>query len=143
MFNNALKKIFDGLLYGIGFSVPFSAAFYFAMVFSTNGILDDSSDLGSLDNYGFTILESHLESINGDDYVVGSIQNTNNTTIRSASIEAEFFDATDKFINKCTGSIGGSFKINEKRNFKLKCKPTNTEHTRYVVIVTGAYAWDW
>ena len=143
MIRNTFKKILDGMLYGIGFSVPFCAAFYLAMVYSTGSYLEDSDDLNSNDNYGFTVIASRVETIENDEYVIGSIQNTNADVIRGVGIEAEFYDSNDTFINKCSGSISGNFKPDEKRNFKLKCKPTNSAYERYQVKVTGAYAWNY
>jgi hypothetical protein len=73
-------------------------------------------------------------------YILGTVENRGDESVRSASIQADLYDKAGKFVDQCSGYLGAYLKPGEVHNFKVTCggkdKPV-AEHASYKLRVTG------
>lgn len=75
--------------------------------------------------------------------IVGLITNSGSRTWSSVSVEAEFFDASGKFIDEAQGSVRSDIGPNAKEHFKMAVKSSTPgvadPATKIVVKIAGGH----
>lgn len=122
-----------GMLFGFGFFVPIIFALVtcvgaYSLTHKNQSVMiDGESPSMSIHNIEGN-KHAAIEVLNFRDmksgnytYIVGSYKNTSNDTVRSFTVEAEFFDKDGNFVWQEHESIYKNVEPNEVQNFAIKC----------------------
>jgi len=139
-----------GLVFGSGFTIAavVLAAISLFVVPWDRGIASQTTQVMEEATKAFSSAEgvkvlTHEKVVRGDEVVIlGTLKNEGQASARNFSIEAEFFDKDNKFVEICRESFYSStVKPGEVRNFKVSCGGCRNrpvpEHARYTVRVSG------
>jgi hypothetical protein len=77
----------------------------------------------------------------GHDWIVGTITNNGQKTVRGVQVEADLFKS-DTFVDQYSTHLSGSIKPRESRNFKIACgcrDDAPADHDAFKLKVTSAY----
>jgi len=142
MISDCIKKIFDGFLYGVGFSIPIWAVYLAVSEYQMESMFRASEEIDGLDNYGLVFESQRIEKTDDSAYLLGSIANPTANRLSGVNLEAEFFNSEGVFIDKCWGKLAGVVDSGSKRHFKVTCEPLLGSYEKYHLRVTYAYSSD-
>ncbi len=128
------KLIKAGFWVGIGFIVPSVVVYVFGfyLLYSMPSFLrsaETDSEMESVEQYmeeadktaQIKILQ-YRERKNGDQLLIlGTIENTGNSSASSIRLEAELLDEQKQMVYECSEYISKRLKPGEKENFQVKC----------------------
>lgn len=141
---NGFIKIISGALLGIGFGLTFIIiSMYATHLFSKKlekspqMMFDETSNISGIEFIDHkNILDSKKLLI------MGSLVNNNKKTIKSITLEAEFFK-NGKFVDECTDYTNVNLKTGETENFKVACGGCNDydppEYDTYTLVVKSTH----
>ena len=131
-----LSKIYEGFLLGVGFSIPFSIFYALTTVLTTDYMMSDFRVENKAPNYGISIENTRIETIDGKYSVLGEVSNILDITQSAIYLEAEFFGENKRFLDKCSARLGGELMAKSTRNFRIRCDaPTFTYETYSVKVI--------
>jgi hypothetical protein len=132
--NQNIKKIWNGFLTGMGFSVAFVTAIYAVDYFDTEKVFGKDSGLE-------VINLKEKENDYGID-LIGKVKNNGEETWNYVKVGVNFFDETGEFVDSFEKLVDGTLPPGEEVYFKVSCgwenKPIDS-YKEYKVFVTNAY----
>jgi hypothetical protein len=132
------KRIANGILFGVGFGIAAGLIYYFISEAMSEKMMKSMWDEKGIEKL---VITSQDEVTRADGvYILGTIENRGEESVRMTSLQADLFDKDGKFVDQCSGYLGSSLKPGEVRNFKVSCsgkdKPV-AEHASYKLRVLG------
>ena len=135
---DSAKRVANGLLFGIGFGIAAGFIYYVVSEKMSEKMMSSIWNEAGIEKLVIT----QQEEVKRDDgvYILGTIENRGEESVRSISLQVDLFDKAGKFVDQCSGHLGSSTKPGEARNFKVACstkeKPV-AEHASYKLRVAG------
>lgn len=133
MTKGLLKKLANGILSGLGIGLGLAIVVYMTIGLLIGKMYEETAtatkDMMS-DNYGYQkygpdsgleIVSHEQRKIDNGVAILAQVKNNGERTWTSISIEVEFLDNNDKFIEECSAYIRGSLKPGDKENVRIKC----------------------
>ena len=123
------KKIVQGFLLGLGFSIAFVLVLIAAQYLYTKYVFEDQvreATFGSnwkeySEDAGLVITEHNPIYTENSVEFIGVVANNGTDTWDSISIEIELFDKDGKFMDECSEYISSPLSPSESENFKASC----------------------
>ncbi|WP_394239148.1 FxLYD domain-containing protein [Pseudomonas anguilliseptica] len=131
-----LRKIFHGMLYGIGFGLITGGIYYYLIIKST----EDAIGRYSFEDGAVEVIE-HRKIVRNDRLVIlGKVTNVSDRPANNVTVNVDLF-LKGEFVKQCDDLIKGEISAGESRNFELVCGCCNkapiVEHDSYDVYLTG------
>jgi len=130
MLRKILAKIGEGLLIGIGVAIAFGT-FSYVQSRITMSTLEErpyNDELPSFEGYREFGPDAKLSMTaqkpqlgNERTNFIGEIANDGKDAWDYVRLLVELFDRDNAFVGKCTGSVDGTIRPGEKRNFEVSC----------------------
>lgn len=128
----ALRKLFTGFLYGIGFVAAVAAAVALLQLAGVDvlparlgaalmGAVARSSPRLSADQFHFSNPNS-LTTSWGDIAVMGTVQNKGSATGPSLPLRAELFDKDGRLLYRCSTLLKDGLRKDQQANFMIECR---------------------
>ena len=115
-----MKKIKEGALFAIGFTIVAFAISYGYSIIVANFYDYDEFDFGqSTENV--EVIESRIEKRENRLVVLGKFQNNGDTKLSSLTITADFFGKDGTFLDQCKEYSSGSLLAGSSAHFRLEC----------------------
>ena len=142
---STIKK---GFWLGIGFVIPLTAVMYagaFLTMFALPSMVEDSFETNMMSEFDKTAqikILDYREEMNGQRLLIlGAVNNQGPDRVSSIRIEAELFDADDRFVYECSEYISRKLDAGESENFQIRCGCNDTQvpaHARINLRVVSA-----
>ena len=131
-----LRKIFHGMLYGIGFGLITGGIYYYLVIKTT----EDAIGRYSFEDGAVEVIE-HRKIVRNDRLVIlGKVTNVSDRPANNVTVNVDLF-LKGEFVKQCDDLIKGEISAGESRNFELVCGCCNkapiVEHDSYDVDLTG------
>ncbi|WP_339524607.1 FxLYD domain-containing protein [Pseudomonas sp. EA_35y_Pfl2_R111] len=131
-----LNKIFNGMLYGIGFGLITGGIYYYVVIKTT----EDAMSRYSFEDGAVEIIEHRKIERNDRLVILGKVTNVSDKPANNVTVNVDLFLNGD-FVKQCDELIKGEISAGASRNFELVCGCCNNapivEHDSYEVYLTG------
>jgi hypothetical protein len=130
MLRKILAKLGEGLLLGIGAGIAFGAFSYVQARIMMSQLEERAygDELPSFEGYRefgpeakLSITSQKPQPGNERTTFIGEISNDGKDAWDYVRLMVELFDKDNVFVGKCTGSVDGTIRSGEKRNFEVSC----------------------
>lgn len=125
-----IKKIFEGLLFGIGLSVAILIVGTLSMKYIVKQMYQEtltasedyfSFNMAPQDDPNLSIEKHDLRKEGELVNIYGTVTNSGENIWSSLNIQVEFFDKKGKFVHECEEYLLGKLGPNDSENFVVSC----------------------
>ena len=151
MLRKILAKLGEGLLLGIGAGIAFGTFSYvqsriMMSQLEEHSTVDEFPSFESYREFGpdakLSITSHKPQPGNERTAFIGEIANDGKGAWQYVNLLVELFDKDNVFVGKCTGSVDGTIRSGEKRNFEVSCtncsKSAAPAYDHYTIRIVDA-----